>query len=97
MVKINWSDNPWFPETLRREKDELKARDPDGYQNIWEGHCRVALEGAIYAKELRLAQEEGRIGAFPMTLRNRSIRSLTWGGPITPAYGLRRLSVPNSD
>jgi phage terminase large subunit len=65
VVKINWSDNPWFPETLRREKEELKARDPDGYRNIWEGHCRAALEGAVYANELRRAQEEGRIGSVP--------------------------------
>jgi phage terminase large subunit len=65
VVKINWSDNPWFPETLLREKEELKARDPDAYQNIWEGHCRVTLDGAIYARELRLAQEEGRIRSVP--------------------------------
>jgi len=65
VVKVNWSDNPWFPETLRKEKEELKARDPDGYQNIWEGHCRLALEGAVYANELRRAQEEGRIGSVP--------------------------------
>jgi phage terminase large subunit len=26
--KINWSDNPWFPETLALEKDALKSRDP---------------------------------------------------------------------
>src|SRR5687768_5239172 len=63
--KLNWSDNPWFPETLRREKDELKERDPDSYLNIWEGHCRVALHGAIYAKELRAAQAEGRICGVP--------------------------------
>jgi phage terminase large subunit len=65
VVKINWDDNPWFPETLRKEKDELKARDPDGYQNIWQGECRVTLDGAIYARELRLAQEEGRIRSVP--------------------------------
>lgn len=65
VVKINWHDNPWFPETLRREKDELKARDPDGYQNIWEGCCRLALDGAVYARELRLAHEEGRVGSVP--------------------------------
>jgi phage terminase large subunit len=65
VVKINWNDNPWFPETLRKEKDELKARDPDGYQNIWQGECRVTLDGAIYARELRQAQEEGRIRNVP--------------------------------
>lgn len=65
VVKINWSDNPWFPEVLQKEKDELKAKDPDAYQNIWEGHCRVTLDGAIYARELRQAQEEGRIRNVP--------------------------------
>lgn len=65
VAKVNWNDNPWFPETLRREKDELKERDPDSYLNIWEGQCRSTLEGAIYANELRKAQEEGRIRTVP--------------------------------
>ncbi|MBA4141947.1 MAG: PBSX family phage terminase large subunit [Nitrosospira sp.] len=65
VVKINWNDNPWFPETLLQEKDELKGRDQDGYLNIWEGNCRVALDGAIYARELGVAQEEGRIRSVP--------------------------------
>src|SRR4051812_36383154 len=63
--KLNWSDNPWFPEVLKAEKDLLKARDEDAYLNIWEGHCRVSLDGAIYAKELRAATEEGRICRVP--------------------------------
>lgn len=63
--KVNWSENPWFPEVLRIEKDALKEKDPDAYLNIWEGHCRVTLEGAIYAKELRQATEQGRITRVP--------------------------------
>jgi phage terminase large subunit len=27
--QVNWSDNPWLPEELRREKDHLKSYDPD--------------------------------------------------------------------
>lgn len=61
VVKLGWQDNPWFPEVLRLEKDELKVKDPDAYQNVWEGECRSSLQGAIYAKELRLATDEGRI------------------------------------
>ncbi len=63
--KVNWSDNPWFPEVLRQEKDDLYLRDTDAYLNVWEGHCRQALEGAIYAKELRQATEDGRITRVP--------------------------------
>lgn len=65
VAKMNWQDNPWFPEVLRAEKDELKKRDPDAYLNVWEGHCRQILDGAIYAKELRQAKEEGRITLVP--------------------------------
>ena len=34
--KINWSDNPWFPETLKEEKDALKSRDIQAYNTVWE-------------------------------------------------------------
>lgn len=63
--KINWRDNPWFPDVLRQEMQYLKAKDHDAYLNIWEGHPRVALQGAIYAKELRDALSEGRICKVP--------------------------------
>lgn len=65
VVKIGWQDNPWFPDVLRKEKDDLKERDPDAYLTVWEGNCRVALEGAIYASELRLAAEANRITRVP--------------------------------
>jgi phage terminase large subunit len=63
--KINWSDNPWFPDTLKQEMLDLKTRDPDAYLTVWEGHCRQTLDGAIYANELRLATEERRICRVP--------------------------------
>lgn len=63
--KVGWQDNPWFPEVLKIERDTLKARDPDAYLNIWEGNCRVTVDGAIYARELREAMEEGRITRVP--------------------------------
>jgi len=65
VVKVNWNDNPWFPEVLRTEMLELKQKDPDAWLNIWEGNCRVVLDGAIYAKELRSAQENGQITKVP--------------------------------
>jgi phage terminase large subunit len=59
--KINWSDNPWFPETLKLEKDALKHRDPQAYNVVWEGLCRQTVDGAIFAKEMQLAELDGRI------------------------------------
>ncbi|MBF9234692.1 PBSX family phage terminase large subunit [Microvirga alba] len=63
--KINWSDNPWFPEVLKAEKDDLKARDEDAYLNVWEGFCKQTLDGAVYASEIRAATEGGRITRVP--------------------------------
>lgn len=63
--KVNWSDNPWFPAVLRREMEDLREKDPDAYLNVWEGHCRHTLTGAIYARELREATEENRICSVP--------------------------------
>jgi phage terminase large subunit len=59
--KINWNDNPWFPETLALEKDALKSRDPSAYQTVWEGLCRLTVDGAIFANEMQVAELDGRI------------------------------------
>jgi phage terminase large subunit len=61
VVKINWSDNPWFPDTLRLEKDQLKARDPQAYNVVWEGLCRQTVDGAVFAREMQVAELDGRI------------------------------------
>lgn len=63
--KINWSDNPWFPDVLRQEMEDLKLRDHDAYLNVWEGHCKQTLDGAIYAEEVRQATIQNRFTKVP--------------------------------
>jgi len=65
VIKINWSDNPWFPETLKIEKDALKERDPNAYNNVWEGLCRRTVDGAIFANEMQKAEADDRIAQVP--------------------------------
>lgn len=65
VISMNWEDNPFFPEVLRKEKDELKEKDYDSYLNVWEGKCRQTIDGAIFAKELRNTIKEGRICRVP--------------------------------
>lgn len=36
-VRVNWQDNPWLPQELRDEKDELKAFNKNRYEHVWEG------------------------------------------------------------
>lgn len=65
VVKMTHKDNEWFPKELQSEMEKCKVEDPDAYMNIWEGNCATMLEGAIYAKELRKAQADGRICSVP--------------------------------
>ena len=66
--KVNWSDNPWFPQVLRDEKDDLKARDMDAYLNVWEGntHASRTVTG------LRMLTSGERVS-------NTSERAQSWG------------------
>ena len=64
-MKVNWYDNPWFPDTLRLEKDALKQRDEESYNQVWEGLCRQTVDGAIFAKEMQQAEKDGRITRVP--------------------------------
>jgi PBSX family phage terminase large subunit len=48
---VNYYDNPWFPETLRLEMEELKRKNYDQYCQVWEGECITNPEGAVYRKE----------------------------------------------
>lgn len=65
VVKINYHDNPWFPAVLRQEMEDLKERDYDSYLNVWEGHCKQTLDGAIFANEIRLATKDNRFTRVP--------------------------------
>jgi phage terminase large subunit len=79
-MKVNWYDNPWFPETLKLEKDSLKIRDEEAYNQVWEGLCRQTVDGAIFAKEMQQAEKEGRICrvAYDATKPVHAVFDLGW-------------------
>jgi phage terminase large subunit len=66
VVKINWQDNEWFPDVLRKEKDSLKKKNYQEYLNVWEGQCKQSVDGAIFADEIRKASEEQRLTKVPI-------------------------------
>jgi phage terminase large subunit len=65
VAKMTWRDNPWVPEVMLREMEDLKKRDYDAYLNVWEGFTRQTLEGAVFAKEIQRCTAEGRITKVP--------------------------------
>lgn len=80
VVKMNYSDNPWFNSIMEQERLDCKRDDPKGYGNIWEGECRAAVEGAIYHNEIQKAESEGRICRVPYdpSLKVHVILDLGW-------------------
>lgn len=65
VIKMNGTDNPWFPDSLREDRDEMRAKNPDLAAHIWDGECQKILDGAVYAEELRELRGAGRITSVP--------------------------------
>jgi phage terminase large subunit len=65
VIQMNWRDNPFFPEDLRKEMEEMREEDFDEYLHVYEGHCKVKLQGAVYANQLRKALQELRLTSVP--------------------------------
>jgi phage terminase large subunit len=47
--KVNYSDNPFFPEVLRREMEWLRSIDPVAAEHVWDGNCREYNNAQIFA------------------------------------------------
>lgn len=48
VVKVNWSDNPWFPEVLRQEMEYDRSRDINKFLNVWEGQYATGGEARVF-------------------------------------------------
>lgn len=48
VLKVNWQDNPFFPETLRRKMLRDKRRDPELYAHVWEGDYERRAESRVF-------------------------------------------------
>lgn len=64
-IVMNFCDNPWYSRVLEPEREKMKRDKPQEYDHIWLGKPKRQVDGAIYATELRLAEEQSRIGKVP--------------------------------
>lgn len=93
-VEVNWRDNPWFNEVLEKERQYCLQNNPDEYDNIWEGKCRPAIEGAIYYKQIMEAETNGRVCRVPYDpmLRTHIIFDLGWSDLMSIGLVQKHLS-----
>lgn len=91
VAKLTYKDNPWFSETLKAEMEHLKKVDPEAFENVWEGKCRTAVEGAIFAKEIMAAVEGKRIRPVPYDpmLKVHTVWDLGWNDQNTIIFAQR--------
>ena len=85
VLKLNHSDNPFFPQVLEEERAYLEETDKSPgkvkYLNIWEGECMPAVEGAIFAAEVARLFEDGRVRPLNYDPKGKvhMIMDLGWG------------------
>lgn len=85
LAKVNYSDNPWFPEVLEEERAYLELTDKTPgkvkYKWIWEGQTMPAVEGAIFANEVAQLHEDGRVRPLDYDPKGRvyGVMDLGWG------------------
>jgi len=46
--KVNWSDNPYFPDVLKGEMEAMKQSDYDRYLHVWEGELRTISDAQVF-------------------------------------------------
>lgn len=93
-VKVNWSDNPWFPKVLEAERRYCEKHRPKDYPNIWEGMCKAAVDGAIFAEEISAAQDQRRVCGVPhdAMLKVHIVFDLGWNDAMAIALVQRSAS-----
>lgn len=57
-VKINYDENPWFPETLRREMEYCKRVDYGKYEHVWLGKTVINTEAQVFNGKFELKEFE---------------------------------------
>ena len=46
--RVNYSDNPWFPDVLRAEMEYDRGRDHDRFLHVWEGEYAGSGEARVF-------------------------------------------------
>lgn len=85
VCEMNYNDNPWFPDVLEHERKHCELTNKEDYAQIWEGKCRTAVAGAIYATEVGDAIRGGRICNVPYDprLKAHTIWDLGWNDAMS--------------
>ncbi len=60
VVTCNYSDNPWFPEILERQRLKWRRENPESYDHVWEGGFLESHKGAYFTRQIADMKKSGR-------------------------------------
>lgn len=65
-IRVNYTENPYFPLVLDKERREHLRRDPGTYGNVWLGEFAPAVPGAIFYDEMAQLERQNRLRPVPI-------------------------------
>lgn len=84
VCEINWRDNPWFPDVLRREmEDDRRRLDDATFRWIWEGAYRENSEAQIFNGKYEVMDFE------PESSWDGPYHGLDWGFASDPTAAIQ--------
>lgn len=72
VVKVNYTDNPFFPEVLEQERLNCERKNPDDYAWIWQGELRTISDAQIFKNAFEVHE-------FETPERARFYHGADWG------------------
>lgn len=67
VLKVNYWDNPYFPDVLKKQMEEMKRNDYEKYLHIWEGELKMLAEGAIFGSQVTQVKKDKRLLNIPVS------------------------------
>lgn len=80
--KINYDENPYFPDVLRKEMEWLKSRDYQAYLHIWEGEVKRHSNALVFGNYFKVEE-------FDTPARTRFYHGADWGFANDPTTLIR--------
>jgi phage terminase large subunit len=81
LIEVNYYDNPWFPDVLRKDMERDKRRDPDKYAHVWLGKYQRRSEAAVF--------RNWTVQDFETPANARFYFGADWGFSIDPTVLIR--------
>jgi phage terminase large subunit len=93
VTKINWNDNPWFPDVLKKEMEYDKKVNPEKYDWIWEGNPRTLNDAQIFKG--KWVVDDFKTPPMDTMLEKRFFYGADWGFSPDPLAAIRCYVVGN--